>query len=283
MKKIFHFKTIALLFFLSPLSHLHSQSLLSMYGIDKKKTLSSDLTKALAEISGIAFSEDGRLFAHGDEEGTIFQIDYMTGSIVKKFYLGPKSVRQDFEDIAIVQSRFFLLTSSVVLYEFAEGKEGEKVQFKMYRTHLKSSSDVEGLCYDPETNSLLIACKDFPGKGYLGNRTVYSFSLKKMKLEDKPRFILPLNQIESKARHHLFKPSGIARHPKTGSFFVLAANGETIVEVSKAGKILDQATFPKGVHRQAEGIAFAPDYTLLITDEGAGGKAKLTRYPMKLK
>lgn len=259
-----------------------TQSVLPLYDLQQKKPATVFLPKALDEISGLAYSSDGKLFAHDDEESTIYQIDEKSGSIVKKFFLKPK-VFDDFEGIAIARGKLYLVTSNGDLYEFAEGKNDERVSYNVYHTDLKKSNDVEGLCYDPATNALLLACKDFPGKGYDGNRSVYAFSLRTMKLEMKPRVLLPLANIETTSRNNVFKPSGIERHPMSGTFFVLAANGESIVEVSKDGAVLGQMTFPKNVHPQAEGITFSSDNTLIISNEAASGRAKLLRYPMKKK
>ena len=260
---------------------LNTSSALLWYDLEDKKPSKVNLGNRLREISGLAMTEDGRLFAHDDEKGVIYQIDYLTGKIVKSFSLGRIAVRADFEGLAIVDGRFFLVTSWGNLYEFSEGEDGEYVAYKMYRTRLSLAHDVEGLCYDPDTHSLLLACKEYPGKGYAKSKAVYGFSLETMKLEKKPRFLLPLRELRHKSRHKLFNPSGIERHPKTSTFFILAAQGESVVEVSPTGELLGQVTFRSGVHKQAEGITFTPDLTLLISDEGGRKRAKLTRYPIK--
>ena len=120
-------------------------------------------------------SEDGRLFAHDDELARISQIDYTNGNIIKSFFIGEKTIEGDFEGLAIANHFFYLVSSDGVIYEFVEGKEGTHVDFQKYRTKLKSKNDVEGLCYDPLDNTLLLACKGDPGKGDAGFKTVYSF------------------------------------------------------------------------------------------------------------
>ncbi|MEE9225653.1 MAG: SdiA-regulated domain-containing protein [Bacteroidota bacterium] len=260
---------------------VNTTSALSWYDLEDKKPSRVDLGRKLREISGLAMTEDGRLFAHNDERGVIYQVDYLTGKVVKSFSLGRIGIRADFEGLAIVGDRFFLVSSWGNLYEFSEGKDGGYVAYKMHRTALTFAHDVEGLCYDPDTHSLLLACKEYPGKGYGKSKAVYAFSLETMKLEKKPRFLLPLRELRRKSRHKLFNPSGIERHPKTGTFFILAAQGESLVEVSPTGELLGQVAFRRGVHKQAEGITFAPDFTLLISDEGVRRQAKLTRYPVK--
>ncbi len=258
-----------------------SSSAISWYDLEDKKPSSVELPRKLREISGLAMSPDGRLFAHNDESGVVYEVDYLKGKIVKSFSLGRFAVRADFEGLAIVGDRFFLVTSWGNLYEFSEGGDREYVAYKMYRTALTLAHDVEGLCYDPDTHSLLMACKEYPGKGYAKSKAVYAFSLETMKLDKKPRFLLPLRELRRKSRHKPFMPSGIERHPKTGTFFVLTAQGESVIEISPTGELLGQVFFRGGTHKQAEGITFAPDLTLLISDEGGTKRAELTRYPSK--
>lgn len=258
---------------------LNAQSALPLYDLEKKSGSTVELPSQLQEISGLAMTEDGRLFAHDDEKGIIYEVEYRAGKLKKSFYLGQRFVRADFEGLAIARDRFFLVSSSGDLYEFGEGKDGERVSYTIHRTMLTLAHDVEGLCYDPETRSLLLACKEYPGKGYAGSKAVYAFSLETMTLEKKPRFLLPIRELRRKSRHKLFNPSGIERHPETGTFFIIASEGESIAEVSPTGELLGQVAFPIGVHKQAEGITFAPDLSLLISNEGGVRRASLVIYP----
>ena len=43
---------------------------------------------------------------------------------------------------------------------------------------------------------------------------------------------------------------------------------------------LQPSSFLLKWHRQTEGITFAADSALIIADEGVGGKARLTVYPV---
>lgn len=248
---------------------------LSGYDLSDKRPRQFVLPQKLSEASGLVMTDDGRLFCHDDERAVVYQIDYSNGTVVKQFSLGRFGVRGDFEDIAVAGKLFYLVESNGTIYEFPEGGNGQTVEFRMYKTQLTTKNDVEGLEYDPETHSLLLACKVFPGKGYERNRAVYSFSLKTKQLSATPRFLIPLKEIRSKE----FKPSGIARHPKTGTFFVIAARGSTIIEISKEGKILNQQPINSKVNTHPEGIAFAPDLTLVLCNDGQGKRGTLTLYP----
>ena len=135
------------------------------------------LPNILQELSGLAMTKDGRLFGHNDEKADVYQINPDNGKIVKSFSLGKKTLKKDFEGIAIVDDLFYLVTSDGDLYKFKEGEDKSEVSYKKYETRLSSKNDVEGLCYDPDTETLLLACKGYPGKSYDGKRAVYSFSL----------------------------------------------------------------------------------------------------------
>src|SRR5687768_6569101 len=101
------------------------------YDLAGKPAWQAVLPDELAEISGLAFAPDGRLFAHGDEQGLVHRLDPRNGKILGSFALaatgrepdlGKKlkgaraadAVIGDFEGIAIVGDRFFLVTSNGV-------------------------------------------------------------------------------------------------------------------------------------------------------------------------
>jgi hypothetical protein len=50
------------------------------------------------------------------------------------------------------------------------------------------------------------------------------------------------------------------------------------VEIDSAGRVLAGGTLSERRHRQPEGLAIAPDLTLLVSDEAAKGAATITSY-----
>ena len=252
------------------------------------------LARKIQEISGLATSSDGRLFAHDDEKAVISQLDPENGQILKQFFIGSKKpVEEDFEGLAIVGPDFYLVTSNGKLYQFTEGNDRESVKYKDYKTGLTAKYDVEGLCYDPETKSLLLACKGFAGKGLDNMRSVFSFSLERMKLDKKPRFKISIDDITRRIPTNIsrkmgeffllidppgFAPSGIERHPVSGSFFILSSRSGLIAEIDTEGNLIAVRNLDTNFHRQPEGITFLPDHTMVIGDEGDEQKATLTFY-----
>lgn len=254
-------------------------SILSRYDVSDKSARSIHLPGKLREASGLAMTDDGRLFSHDDEQATVYQLNYTTGKIVKQFSLGRFGISGDFEDIAIAGKLMYLVRSDGVIYEFPEGNDGGTVEYRSYKTPLTVRHDVEGMCYDPETNALLLACKEFPGKGYDGYRAVYSFSLAAKTLSPKPRFLIPLAEVTGQSGKGEFRPSGIERHPVSGSFLIIAAHGSSIIELSKEGVLLAQQTINKKVNSHPEGITVAPDLTLILCNDGQGSLGTLSLYP----
>lgn len=242
-------------------------SILSGYNMNQKKVSQSELPHRLKEVSGITVTDDDRLFVHADENSTIYEID-KSGAIIKQFTAGKNPINADFEDIAAAKGKFYLITSNGYLYRFSEGAHKSSVGYKRYDTGLTTSYDIEGLCYDSETNSLLIACKEYPGQGLKNVRSVYSFSLESFSLIKKPRFLIDLAELKKRFKINSFKPSGIEKHPTTGNFFIISSTETAIVELSPEGALLDAERLSKKTHQQPEGITFLSNRTMLITDEG---------------
>lgn len=252
-------------------SYEANQSILNFYDINGADPYTIRLPKELKEISGITILNGKRIFTHNDEEGEIFQVDYPSGKILKTFSLGKNIIFEDFEDISAAGKKLFLITSSGTLFSFSEGSNKDKVDYDIYETGLNKSFNVEGLCYDETTNSLLIACKDYPGRGYENSKAVYEFSLNNFKLAGRPRFLINLNKLEDKFRIKNFSPSAITRNTKNGNFFVLSSHVRAVIEITPKGKILAAQKLSKDIHPQPEGIAFMDDNTLLISDEHKKG------------
>ncbi len=247
------------------------------YDISKSEAQSMELSAKLNEISGLAFSKDGRLFAHDDERAVIYQLDIEDGKIIKKFYFGMLITRGDFEGIAIVDDTFYMVHSKGIIYQFKEGNDGGRVNYETYQTDLPKKSDVEGLCYDPKSNDLLLALKGEPGVDQKNTRAVYAFSLDDMKLKPKPRYLINTKDLKELSDGDKFAPSGIEYNPRNDSFLIISAEGHIIIEINRAGQIIAAEKLPSSVHNQAEGIALDPAGNLYIADENKK-HGMLTRY-----
>ena len=237
-----------------------------------------ELQKELNEISDLTVAENDRIFALNDEHGIIYELDKMDGSIIKSFYFGSKSLRGDFEGLTLVDNTFYAVTGNGLLYSFEEGANKNVMQAKKYKTGLTSTNDVEGLCYDPYTKKLLLACKNYPGIGLKQSRAIYSFDLKEERLSREPAFVVNLSELKSKFNVYDFSPSAIEYQRDSDSFFILSSHEKSIIQMLRTGEIIDFAHLVSRNHRQPEGLSFLNDGTIIISDEASKKKATLSYF-----
>jgi uncharacterized protein YjiK len=221
------------------------------------------------------------LFGHHDERATIYQIDPESGRILKAFSAGFMGVPGDFEGIAVAGGRFFLITSDGQLVEFAEGEDGSSVGYRVHNTGLGSRCEMEGLAFDPEEGVLLLPCKASRDRVLEGYIVVFVVPLESLEPAVLPRIFLPLEELETMDLKAEFHPSAIEVHPETGSIVLVAAQEEALLEFTPQGRLLAARELKKRDHPQPEGLAFLPDGTLVLADEGQGSLGRLTRYPLQ--
>lgn len=240
-----------------------------------------ELPRMLAEVSGLALTSDDRLFTHGDESGTIYEIDYRLGVVAKRFSLGPDAVFEDFEALAIRDSVFHLVTSRGQLHEFAEGAQGEAVSYRtrMAPVDRDECQEIEGAVFDPADGALLLACKQ-PRKGLREYLVLYRWDLATNRAE---RMDIPLERMalpDGKSWGE-FSASAATRRPDNGNLLLLAGPEKRYLELTPEGAVVIARGLPKN-HPQAEGVAVTSDGLLLIADEGDNRPATITVYAAPL-
>ncbi len=255
---------------------------LENYSLQVEGTTRWKLPRRLMEISGLAMTPDNRLLAHGDEKGIIYELDYRKGAIVKAFQLADRvaPVAADFEGIAIVENRVYLVTSSGRLYECSEGADGESVLFTLYTTGAGRDYEIEGLAYDASQRALLMMSKGARKAELKEQLTIYHWSIDEKRFMEEAHIVIPVIEFARHIKGKEFQPSGIERHPTSGNYFVIAARQRAIAEITPEGEVVAVKQLPAQRHRQTEGITFAADGALIVADEGAGRKARLTLYPV---
>jgi uncharacterized protein YjiK len=174
-----------------------------------------------------------------------------------------------------VNNNFYAVTGNGLLYSFLEGTNKSVMLAKKYKTGLTSTNDVEGLCYDPLTNTLLLACKNYPGIGLKQSRAIYSFDIEEKKLSSEPAYVINLLELNNQFNAHDFSPSAIEYQRKSDSFFILSSDVKSIIKISRSGEVIDFAHLESRNHRQPEGLSFLNDGTMIISDEASKKKATI--------
>mgnify|MGYP000191191588 CR=1 FL=1 len=251
------------------------------------------LENELKEISGLSFGEGYQfIYSINDEEGRIFVLDKEGGEIIEKIPFGKKG---DYEGIELVENSIFVVKSSGTILELDTAKQDVKHK---YNTSLKPSNDVEGLGYNKIDSSLLLACKAAAGidKEIKDSRAIYKFDLANRKLQEEPFLLISDESIVSFIRKHApkrehdlqrayfkkllkravyFSPSGIAVHPKTNEIYILSAVSKLLLVVDQSNNIKHFVFLKSKIFAQPEGICFAEDGDMIISNEGAKGAANI--------
>jgi hypothetical protein len=250
------------------------------YDLDAPPAARIELPKELAEISGLAFTGDGRLLAHGDERAIIYQIDFPNGKMVKRFAIGDAGgpLLGDFEDIQVVGDRVFLVTSAGVLLEAKEGRDGETVPLVRRTRGLGGACEVEGLSWDQASSSMLLLCKQAQSKRWKDRLIILAVNPATGEFEPEPRLTVPFADLKRATGVKRFAGSAMVRYPRSGTWILVSGSEHAYAEIDTAGKVLAGGRLNSKRHRQPEGLAIAPDLTLLISDEAAGAKATITGY-----
>lgn len=243
----------------------------------------------LEEVSGLSYKHPDRLLAVDDESGKVFEYDVNQRKIVHSisFY---KS--DDYEGVELVDSMIYVLKNDGDIFGFKYGPS-KKTKAIKYENALRTGNDTEGLGYDAETKTLLIACKE---KGSIGDtvingRAIYRFDLTEMILRTSPFVVIGPTELKAfweqnrdfqyDEKRIKFKPSAIATHPITGNHYILSSVGKMIVVVSRRGLI--KGTYPVSprILGQPEGITFDADGTMFISSEGEGDRGYVLAFEMK--
>ncbi|WP_135210545.1 SdiA-regulated domain-containing protein [Vitreimonas flagellata] len=233
------------------------------------------LPNQLREISGLAVSPDGRLFAHDDERAVIYQIDITRGAIVKSFTLGETPLAGDYEGLAITaEGEFWITTSEGLVHRFREGADGAHVAYESFNTNLGDACEIEGLAFST-SEGLIFACKRNIARDMRNTIALYTW---------RPNATVPLwrtlaeADIARRAGIEHFRPSSLEIDPRTGRLLLLSARDAGLAELSPEGELLAARALGSG-HIQAEGVAVLADGALAVADEAGDARALLSRYP----
>jgi uncharacterized protein YjiK len=247
------------------------------YNLDKPdKKIKLDMI--LQEISALSYYKNKQLACLHDEYGNIYIIGQETEKIENKMQVAG---RGDFEGIEIIEDVAYMLKSNGQLTKVVGFDNEKPKKITKQKTGLSTKNNCEGLGYDPQSNSLLIACKNKPyldkdNKKHKGKRAVYEYNLNEQALKKKPKYLISLSKIEKITGKKEFMPSGIAVHPVTQNIYIIASAGKLLVVLNRAGDIIDFAHLAPKIFRQPEGICFSPDgKQLFISNEGKKKKGNV--------
>jgi uncharacterized protein YjiK len=234
------------------------------------------LPPELREISGLTLTADGRMLAHADETGRIYQIDPKTGIVLKGFTLTGDPIG-DFEGITTAGPDVYLLQSDGKLFKFREGADGKQVPFSQYDPRLGRECEFEGVAFEPANSWLLLACKTVKAKGLRDQLVIYRVGLPLADSSQTSMLTIPLTEVIGSNGWKNFNPSDLAIDPTTGNYVLVSAQEKGLVVITPDGQVVRSVPLPKH-HRQAEGVAVTRDGILIVSDEATQKPAAITLY-----
>lgn len=227
-----------------------------------------DLPDDLHEVSGLSYYKPGQLACIQDELAVVFIYDLKQRTVADEIIFGRKG---DYEGVEWVKDELYALRSDGEVYRFPAQASGNK-EVHHIKTGLQGKNDIEGLGYDPKLDALLLMTKDADRHG--SDKLIYYYGLKAATVYQGPVLKQADLQAIDPSGEKEIKPSGIAVHPKTGDYYILASVGHRLIVMTPGGKVQSSVALDKALFEKPEGICFTPDGTLFIASEGAGKKEK---------
>jgi len=226
------------------------------------------MPESLLEISGITFykEESDTIYAIQDEQGRLFRL--ALGE--KKQYNAKFGKQGDYEDVAFVNGQALILKSNGTLFSFPfEDAIYEEVDSAKEWKNIIPKGEYEGMYGDEVAGKLYIVCKNCPQDNSKDLVSGYIIQVGDSVYQT-GTFQIDVDQIKSftgKVKRG-FRPSGLAKNPVTGEWFLVSAVNKLLVVTDSNWKIKEACFLNGNTFNQPEGIAFDKKGNLYISNEG---------------
>lgn len=243
----------------------------SIEGYPEKGKTVFVLHKDLLEVSGIDHLEGDKIAAVNDEKGAVFVVDLQTDSI-NELKFGDND---DYEEIVKVDSSYFILISNGDLIEFYP----DSAERRSYKFRHKGKIEFESMFFHPKAGKLVLISKEQRKKRTA--ITAFSFDLKTRRFDTTPFFNITYKEVFVKLENYNAdcKPSAAALNPINNKLYILASVGMLLLECTPEGRLLKIYKINPTHFPQPEGISFADNGDMYISNEGLEGKATILKFP----
>ena len=231
----------------------------------------------LVEVSGNTWIDNDHLILIEDMHPNLYliKIDDKNATLEKTIpFADEKKEKTDIEDVTFVNNTVYALWSHGVLFKISDWQT--KPTVKKIKTFLSKENNTEGLCYDPVTQKLLVACKDASNVAdeKKSTKAVYQFDMAQNTLNNQPFLLIHKKDFEKSGNQNLdFNPSAIAIHPVTHDIYLLSTRDNKCMAVYSHNGVFKSVQFIDAeLMPQPEGICFSPEGKLYISSEGKKGE-----------
>jgi len=247
-------------------------------GYDFNEAEKTSLPEDLDEISGIVNDSAGRLVAINDEEGVLYR--FLLSDLKQledyRFHKGA-----DFEETISVSPYWYALKSNGTLYRISNAFSNSP-EVKSYQFPPKGQHEFEAMLHDQAKNRILIFCK-ICGKVPAAEPEVFAFDLSTETYDSVPVFKISLNPVQQEelGKNSKLQISGAAVHPVSGDWYFVASASGVLITTDHSGKCTQLIKLGKKQFKQPEGICFAPNGDMFISNEAKTGIANVLRFKIK--
>ena len=225
------------------------------------------LPTELDEISGIVYyAKDSSLFAVHDERGWLYKIKLEEKVKIQKWKYNAGA---DFEDLVLVDKKFYSLKSEGGIIEFTIIRPDSVIDIER-KLPKRPKKEFETMYLDSANLRLLVICKDCEADAK-NTASVFAYDIREKKWIDSPVYVIDVEKIEQKFGSKItkFKPSAGAVNPITSELYIISAVNKLLVIADAKGKIEDVYPLNTKIFKQPEGITFTPQGDLIISNEAA--------------
>lgn len=270
------FKPLVFVCALTLLSSCRQESFSSPDGYDLNEPAKMALGKTLNEISGIFFNENtGNLVSVSDSRRHVIEIDPKNLKL-KDFTDKVVPPDSDLEDIVMVNDVIYLLSSKGMIVEVNRNRK-DSGAIVNYQINLPEPNDFETLYYDPTARGLVMMCKSCAVDKGQKQQSAFRFDLATKTFDSTAFFTVSKDAVKDllKDDDAKFDPSAAAIHPVNKRLYILSSAGNLLVVADTRGQVVESYKLNPDLYPQAEGIAFAPNGGMFISNEGKFGKPTL--------
>ncbi|MGO4292984.1 hypothetical protein [Chitinophaga sp. RAB17] len=252
-------------------------------GYDLKEPVRYRLRESMQEISGIElFPDEHRIIAINDEQGRIYDVD-VAATKPYPYYKFAKD--GDYEDICHTDSGWFVLKSSGSLFH-VHGLFTDSISADHYKLPKQGKKEFETTYYDSVKNSIVMICKNCEDDKKVGFTSAYRFDLASKTFDTTAIYRFDNREIAKLVGSDMrfFKPSAAAIHPIEKRLYIVASVNGLLVICDLQGHVQEAYNLKHRLFLQPEGIAFAPNGDMFISNEGGyDGTASILKFTYKSK
>lgn len=242
--------------------------------------------ESMQEISGLVYYQDEQhLIGENDEEGRLYMMDIRADERYQHWKFAKSG---DYEDVMYTGKDWVVLKSDGTLYVldnmFTDSVASTPYEFPADQSH---QHEFEAAYYDPNTNHIVVICKNCIEDKHLKRASAYQFDMGNLSYDTTPVYRLDGNKIQEMAKQDIkrIRPSAAAIHPIEKRLYILASVNGLLVIADLKGNVQEVYPLRHSIYNQPEGLAFAPNGDMYISNESgqqtSASIMKLVYKPLK--